>query len=135
MEKLTAAILNRKHGAIIMPDAAIDVPFGWHSIISRMLTRLEELPTDIRAFLIVSMIRIDDDGLLDVGVMASPAHMPEGGPEQVEDIVADARNEAAWSCIRDHKPGWIVHLPKGHPRALCPECQEAAGLTMECARA
>jgi hypothetical protein len=132
MEKFTAAILNKKHGAIIMPDAHICVPFGWHSIVSRMLTRVEELPTDIRAFLIVSAVQIDTDGLLNVGMVASPPHMPPGGWEQVEDIIADARNEAAWSCIRDHRPAWIVHTGKGFPRPLCPECQQSAGLKVEC---
>lgn len=135
MEKFTALVLNGKHGNIIMPDAAICVPFGWHSIISRMLARIEELPTDIRAFLIVSAIRIDDDGLLDVGLMASPPHMSAGGWEQVEGIIADARTECAWSCVLDHSPAWIVHPPKGRPRPLCPECQEAAGIQVVCARA
>jgi hypothetical protein len=135
MEKMTATVLNARHGAIIMPDADIRVPFGWTNLVGRMLTKIESLPTDIRAFLIVSSIVIDHDGLLHVGMVASPPHMPPGGWEQVEDIIADARNEAAWSCVRDHKPGWIVRLPKGHPRPLCPECQEAAGVKMECARA
>lgn len=135
MEKMTAVVLNAKHGAIISPDALVKVPFGWTNLVSRMLTKLEDLPTDIRAFLIVTVVRIDDDGLLDVGLMASPPHMSLGGWEQVEDIVADARNEAAWSCVKDHRPGWIVHLPKGHPKPLCPECQESAGLKPECARA
>ena len=135
MEKMTATVLNAKHGAIIMPDADVRVPFGWTNLVGRMLAKIEGLPTEIRACLMVTGIVIDENGLLDVHVFASPPHMLEGGWEQVEDIVADARNEAAWSCVRDHKPGWIVHSPKGFPKPLCPECQEAAGVKMECARA
>lgn len=132
MEKFTALILNKKHGAIIMPDASVRVPFGWHSIVSRMLTRLEELPTSVRAYLIVQGVGIGPDGLLHVDMVASPPHMSEGGWELVEDIIADARNEAAWSCIKDHKPAWIVCPPRGFPRPLCTECQQSAGLKVEC---
>ena len=132
MEEMTAVVLNARHGAIIMPDATINVPFGWTALVGRMLTKIEELPSEIRAYLMVTGIVIDENGLLDVHVFASPPHMPEGGWEQVEDIIADARNEAAWSCIRDHRPAWIVRPPKGGPRPLCPECQQAAGLTPEC---
>ena len=135
MEEMTAVVINARHGAIIMPDAEVRVPFGWTNLVGRMLTRIEDLPTEIRAFLIVSAITVDDDGLLDVRVMASPPHMPEGGLQTVEDIIADARNEAAWSCVTDHKPGWIVRTRKGFPRPLCPECQEGAGVTVKCARA
>jgi hypothetical protein len=132
MEKMTAVVLNARHGAIMSPSANIKVPFGWTALVGRMLTRLEELPTDTRAFLIVTIVRIDDDGLLDVGLMASPPHMPPGGWERVEDIIADARNEAAWSCVKDHRPAWIVRPLKGGPRPLCPECQQSAGLKVEC---
>ena len=132
MEEMTAVVLNAKHGAIIMPDAHLKVPFGWTSIVGRMLSRIAELPTTIRAFLMITGIEQGPDGLLHIDLHVIPNMMESGGMAQVEGIIKEARDEAAWTCVRDHKPGWIVHTKRGFPRPMCPACQEAAGLTPEC---
>lgn len=118
-----------------MPDAHIRVPIGWHSIVSRMLARIEKLPMSTRAFLMITAVELGHDGLLHVDLHVFPELMEPGGMAQVESIIIDARDEAAWTCVRDHRPAWIVHPPKGYPRPLCPACQEAAGIKPECARA
>jgi hypothetical protein len=125
MEELTAVVLHKKFGNILVSDARVDIPWGWHMIVDKMLGRLAELPTNIRCYLIVNGIRIDDDGLLMTRMVALPDHMPQGGFETVQQIVADARNEAAWTCVsHSGEAGWIVRVRTGHPRPLCPACQD-----------
>lgn len=135
MEPLTAAVIRGRFGTLIAPDADIVLSFGWTAICTTMLQKLQDLPSDVRAFLVISGIGIDEDGLLHVDLIAIPHLMPPGAMSEIEAIIRDARDLAAWSCIRDHKPGWIVHTGKGYPRPLCPECQVAAGLKPECASA
>lgn len=132
METLTAALLNETHGAIISPDADIDVPVGWYVAVDNMLGKLADLPTAIRAYLIVVDIVPDDEtGLLDVALTANPRLMPSGGIEQVQDIVKAARDLCAWSCVNDGAHGWLVQSKSG-PRVLCPECQANEGLEVKC---
>jgi len=135
MERFTAAILHKAYGNILTPHAELRVPFGWHSIVKKMLQRLHDLPTATRAMMMVTGISINRDGLLDVEIISNPGLMPDGGLESVEGIVSDARNECAWTCVKDHRPAWIVHTGGGFPRPLCPECQQSAGVYVECARA
>jgi hypothetical protein len=124
MEELTAVVLNARHSAIIAPEATVSVPFGWTGIVGRMLSRLEELPSATRAFLVVTAIEVDVDGLLHVDMVAKPELMANGSICDIEDIIRDARNHAAWSCVNDTREAWIVRPPRGGTRPLCPTCQQ-----------
>jgi hypothetical protein len=132
MEKLTAAVLNKKHGAIIMIGAHVRVPFGWYLLVDAMLAKLADLPTEVRAFLIVQGIAIDADGLLSVSIAAATDLISSEGWAQVEAIVSEARSAAAWTCVKDRREAWIVSPPRGRPRPLCRECQQEAGLKPVC---
>jgi hypothetical protein len=127
MEELTAAILSDKFGGLINPRAVVAVPFGWHMIVYSALEKLDNLPSSIRAFMLVEGIVADEHGLLQVVLAAAAEYWPEGAAETVAGIIKDARNLAAWSCVSDGNPGWLVHV-KGRPRVLCPECQEKSSL-------
>lgn len=132
MEKLTAAVLVRKHGAIIMVGAHVRVPYGWYILVDQMMAKLADLPTEVRGFLIVQGVAIDCDGLLAVSIAAATELISAEGWAMVNGIIAEARSAAAWTCVRDRKEAWIVSPPRGRPRPLCPECQQAAGLKVEC---
>jgi hypothetical protein len=132
MEKLTAAVLNKKHGAIIMVGARVNVPFGWYLLVDRMLAQLADLPTNVRAFLIVQGVAVDGDGQLAVSIAAATDLISPDGWAAVDAIVAEARSTAAWTCVRDRKEAWIVSPSRGRPRPLCRECQQSAGLKVEC---
>lgn len=123
MEELTAAVLRSKYGKIVGRGADIDVPWGWHMIASRMLQKLADLPTAVRSWISVTAIRLDSNGLLEVGIAAVEELIAVGGMDAVKRIVQDARNLAAWSCTRDSREAWIVHPRRGLPRPLCPDCQ------------
>lgn len=132
METLTAALLNDKHGAIISPGGDVRVPVGWHAAVDDMLSKLADLPTDIRAFMMVVGIAPDDEtGLLEVVIAANPDLMSPGGSAQVQAIVKDARDLCAWSCVNGGAHGWLVRTKLG-PRVLCPDCQVEAGLEVKC---
>jgi hypothetical protein len=131
MEKLTAVVLNSRYGNIIAAESDVCIPFGWTAIVSGMLQRIHDLPTATRARLIVTALRVDDHGLLEVDIAAVLELMADGAIRDIEAIVRDARNHAAWSCVRDGKAAWIVRPPKGLPRPLCPECQRDLNMSAE----
>ena len=132
METLNAALLNDSHGAIISPTAHVVVPAGWYLAVDGMLAKLADLPTDIRAFLIVvGIYPSDNTGLLVVDIGANPDFMAPGGIEQVAAIVKQCRDLCAWSCVNTGDHGWLVHSKSG-PRVLCPECQRNENMEVKC---
>lgn len=81
--------LNELYGAIISPTAAVSVPEPWMPAIHDALAAFRDLPTDVRAFFIVTGIR-DNDGLVfDVG--AVPHLMPPDGLKRIGEIVEKAQ--------------------------------------------
>lgn len=132
MEELTAVVLNKTFGTMISPDAHVRVPWGWYRLVKEMMTKLADLPTEVRAFMIVQGVAIDANGMLAVSIAAATDHVSAEGWAAVEGIVADARAEAAWTCVRDRKEGWLVSPPRGRPRPLCPACQQEIGMKVKC---
>ena len=128
MEALTAVVLRAKHGSFIAAAADILVPFGWTAIVSVMMSKLGKLPVRALAGLTITAVEIDHDGLLFVDFEITASMMPSGSVAEIESIMQDAKNHAAWSCVRDGKAAWIVAPPTGMPRPLCPECQASVGI-------
>ncbi|WP_331373426.1 hypothetical protein [Sinorhizobium chiapasense] len=86
---MTGNDLNELYGAIISPAASVVIPEHWMPAVHEALAAFRDLPTDIRAFMIVTGIR-DCDGLVfDVG--AVPHLMPPDGLTRIGEIVESAR--------------------------------------------
>lgn len=122
MERLTAGVLHEAFGNVIMPGARIRVPFGWAAIAWEMMQSIHDLPTDIRAYIIVSGIGANEDGLLVVDMLAVDEYLTDDGRKTLRDIVHRAVDRAAWTCERDGAPGWYTSYGPT-PRILCAECQ------------
>lgn len=135
METLTAGVLRFQHGAILTRDVYISIPFGWTAIVSRMLGQLCELPAAINLSLVVTSIEVDRNGLLVVDLRAEPGAMPPGTIRDVEAIIQEAKTQAAWTCGRDGRAGWLINPPKGCARTLCPDCQLEANVDLMCHQA
>ena len=89
---MTAEELNDQYGAIISPSAAIAVPEHWMPAIHDALAAFRDLPTDVRAFMIVTGIRNSRGLVFDVG--AVPDLMPPDGLERISEIVLKAQAAA-----------------------------------------
>ncbi|MBP2235231.1 hypothetical protein J2Z31_001723 [Sinorhizobium kostiense] len=87
---MTAAELNELFGAIIAPTAEVSIPDAWLPAVHDALRAIEELPTDIRAFAIVTGV-IESDGQLRIKITAAPEYMPEDGMQRIAEIVANAQ--------------------------------------------
>ncbi|UTY48561.1 hypothetical protein [Sinorhizobium fredii] len=87
---MTAAELNEIYGAVISPDARVFVPASWMPAVHDALRAIEELPTDIRAFAIVTGV-IESDGQLQVKIAAAPEYMPENGMQRIAEIIEKAQ--------------------------------------------
>ncbi|CUW88486.1 MULTISPECIES: hypothetical protein [Rhizobium/Agrobacterium group] len=86
---MTADELNHIYGAIISPSAAIDIPEHWFPAIHEALAAFRDLPSSIRAFMIVTGIR-DSDGLV-IEIGAVPDLMPADGLQRIGEIVGTAQ--------------------------------------------
>ncbi|TAT77156.1 hypothetical protein [Rhizobium ruizarguesonis] len=91
---MTGEEFNEQYGSIIMPDAAVSVREAWHPAIHEMLADLEALPSDVRAFFIVTSIGCSPSGQLNVVAGSLPALMPIDGMNRLDDIV----NRAVARC-------------------------------------
>ncbi len=132
MEKLVAVVLRSKHPGILANNASVSVPFGWTALVAEMLDELSALP------ITVTDLGIDGDGLLHVETVDDRAFDPLETvlyPSAIDTVVRHARTLAAWTCVKDSKPAWIVWPPVGYPRPLCPDCQGHMNMKLECARA
>jgi hypothetical protein len=87
---MTADELNRTYGAIISPTASVAVPAHWMPAIHDALAAFRDLPTCVRAFMIVTGIREDSDGLVfEIG--AATHLMPSDGLMRIGEIVETAQ--------------------------------------------
>jgi hypothetical protein len=123
MDTLNAQLLNDAYGSVIMPDARCSVPFGWFSAVDTMMKALHDLPTDVRAYLMVTGIYRRADGLLGVDTMMLEDYMPVGGRQFVEDIVQRAVTLTTWTCVKDGRPGWWSSVPGKGASIRCACCQ------------
>lgn len=87
---MTAQELNDLYGAIITPDAQVEVPEAWMPAVHEALKAFEVLPPRVRAFLIVVGI-VEFAGRLDFQIAATPEYIGEEGLQMVSDIVERAR--------------------------------------------
>ncbi len=86
---MTGNELNELYGSIIAPTASVSVPDAWLPAIHKALAAFSDLPTNVRAFMIVTGIR-DSEGLVfDLG--AVPHLMPSDGLQRIADIVETAQ--------------------------------------------
>ncbi len=89
---MTADELNHIYGAIISPTAAVAVPEQWMPAVHEALAAFRDLPTDVRALMIVTGIR-DNDGLV-IEIGAVPELMPMDGLKRIGEIVGTAQAAA-----------------------------------------
>lgn len=86
---MTGNELNKLYGSIISPTTSVSVPDAWLPAIHEALAALRDLPTNVRAFMIVTGIR-DRDGLV-FEVRAVPDFMPPDGLKRIGEIVETAQ--------------------------------------------
>lgn len=86
---MTGDELNKLYGAIITPDAQVQVPEAWMPATHVALAAFHDLPTEVRAFMIVTGIR-DSDGLV-IEIGAVPDLMPADGLQRIGEIVGTAQ--------------------------------------------
>lgn len=92
---MTADELNRIYGAIISPAASVAIPEHWMPAVHDALAAFRDLPSPIRAFMIVLGIRNNDGLVFEVG--AVPDLMPPDGLERISEIVEKAQAAAKGS--------------------------------------
>lgn len=87
---MTGEELNEMYGAIIMPDAEVDVPEQWMPAVHEALQALHDLPGSVRAFLIVTKIH-EDVGHLAFEMVASTNYISKAGMDAIDAIVEKAQ--------------------------------------------
>ncbi|WCJ62807.1 hypothetical protein [Agrobacterium tumefaciens] len=86
---MTGNDLNELYGAIIAPTASVSVPDAWLTAIHDALAAFRDLPTDIRAFMIVTGIRAENGLVIEIGGV--PDLMPPDGLQRIGEIVETAQ--------------------------------------------
>lgn len=86
---MTGNDLNELYGAIIAPTASVSVPDAWLPAIHEALAALRDLPTEVRAFMIVFGIRAENGLVTEIGGV--PDLMPPDGLERIGEIVEKAQ--------------------------------------------
>ncbi|AWM24094.1 hypothetical protein [Sinorhizobium fredii] len=87
---MTGDDFNRLFGAVISPAARISVSEAWPPAVHDAMSAIRDLPTDVRAFLIVKGIR-EADGHLVFDIAAAPEYMPESGMARLTEIIETAQ--------------------------------------------
>lgn len=90
---MTADELNELYGAIISPAASVAIPEHWMPAVHDALAAFRDLPSPIRAFMIVLGIRAEDGLVLEIG--AVPHLMPSDGLQRIGEII-----EAAQAAVK-----------------------------------
>jgi hypothetical protein len=80
---MTGLELNALYGAMISPDAHVAVPDEWLPAIHAAMQEFVDLPTEIRAFVIVLGIGRDAEGDLQISVGAANGFITNSGMRQV----------------------------------------------------
>ncbi|AMD59379.1 hypothetical protein AWN88_13985 [Agrobacterium tumefaciens] len=86
---MTGDELNGMYGAIISPSAAVAIPEHWMPAVHAALAAFRDLPTDVRAFMIVTGIRAENGLIIELGGV--PDLMPPDGLERISEIVLKAQ--------------------------------------------
>jgi hypothetical protein len=80
---MTGLEMNAIYGAMISPDAHVAVPDEWMPAIHVAMQELCDLPTEIRAFVIVLGITTDAEGDLRIEVGAANGFITNVGMQRV----------------------------------------------------
>lgn len=80
---MTGEDLNALYGAMISPNAHVSVPDAWLPAIHTAMQELCDLPTEIRAYVIVLGITTDAEGDLRIEVGAAMGFISDPGIKQV----------------------------------------------------
>lgn len=87
---MTAEDFNCLYGAVIAPNARVSVPREWLPAIQTAMQAICDLPTETRAFVIVTGL-VEERGSLVVDVMAAVPFIPADGLQRLRDIIAAAQ--------------------------------------------
>jgi hypothetical protein len=87
--------MNDLYGAMISPNARISVPETWMPAVHTAMQALCDLPTEVRAYLIVVAITKDTDGRLKVHAVGATNLISDDGMKLVEDIIQTAQDAVA----------------------------------------
>lgn len=87
---MTGEELNHIYGSVISPTAPVDIPDAWLPAVHAALQELEDLPTDVRAFLIVIGIVRDAEGDLTFRIAGAVEHIASEGMQKVNEIIGRA---------------------------------------------
>ncbi|MBD8663055.1 hypothetical protein IFT59_07285 [Rhizobium sp. CFBP 8752] len=68
---MTGPELNNLYGAMISADARVDVPDAWMPAVHEAMQALVDLPTEVRAYIIVVGIDTDAEGCLRFSTVGS----------------------------------------------------------------
>ncbi|MBB4102368.1 hypothetical protein [Allorhizobium borbori] len=87
---MTGEELNHIYGAMISPTAPVDIPDEWLPAVHAAMQELVDLPTDVRAFLIVIGIVRDAEGDLTFQIAGAVHLIQANGMKQVNEIIGRA---------------------------------------------
>lgn len=83
---MTGDELNRTYGAMIMPDARVDVPDEWLPAVHEAMQAFVDLPSEVRMFVIVIGIVRDADGDLTFEVASADDYIGAEGIRLIREI-------------------------------------------------
>jgi hypothetical protein len=83
---MTGDDLNALYGAMISPTAPVAIPDAWLPAIHIAMQEFVDLPTEIRAFIIVVGIITDAEGDLAIQLGVTREYITDDGMQQVYDI-------------------------------------------------
>jgi hypothetical protein len=87
---MTGLELNAIYGAMISPDALVDVPVAWMPAVHEAMQAFADLPTDVRMFYIVVGIGRDAEGDLAFSIASAVEYISSDGMKQVRAIIEQA---------------------------------------------
>lgn len=87
---MTAALFNQLYGAVISPAARVSIPHAWLPVVQTAMQEIHDLPTDVRAYLIVMGI-VDEGGELVFEVMACTPFISDDGMRRLKSIISTAQ--------------------------------------------
>lgn len=88
---MTGPELNALYGAMISPDARVDIPNAWLPAVHTAMQELVDLPTEVRAFFIVLAIYRDSEGDLAFSVGGAVDFIGTAGLREVRAIIEKAQ--------------------------------------------
>lgn len=92
---MTGDDLNKLYGAVISPDARVDIPVAWEPAVHEAMKALDDLPSAVRMFVIVLGVVKDEDGDLAFHVAAATDYMTDEDVQRLRDIFERAQYAVA----------------------------------------